>query len=654
MSFNAGKVSGKLELNAKDFIDALSRSTKALNKMDKTVRNSGSGFGSFRSKLALVRDLMLVMPGVIRAMTAPLRGLTNFLKESAVAASEYQKAIRNMSVAMSIQGFSSVKKLTKEFEAFARQIQQSTQFSRLQTIEIGKTLLILGTTEDALIDATTAVLDYAAATGRDAIQSAFQFGKTYSGLLGELRETFPVLSVLTPEMLKMGAAFDFTRELLGNFSIQVGETTSALRNRLINTFNDVKIAVGDAINPVLDALTKVGIAALQAAEEGVLAGTPAITEALRQAALKGLDILKGIARTALKVPEFLIQIRIFIQKVVAMFRKGSLDIEIMAKELGHELALTIQSLVSAAGALPDFLGGAGFAKAADEMNERLFESGIALAALRVNAAGLKKEYDAAVKPLEEQLEVAKKMRLAIESNTDEGSKLGNVYRRTVDILKLGVVALNNMEDKTREVEVQTINTNRALTDRLKQLRELTGLTKENLLPATKTMADVIGQAANQTSRMRQEAEGAASAFGQAASSAAGISAGGDFSGGTPGESRTSGGSLGLDLSNVFSSLESLATARQGINRIGGIFGNAQRRSARAVADQIAAVAQGQVNQAMADFNSNLVSELNRLGITDPGERSAFLSQRLAEARRLGTIPPANAVGAAGFGGISFS
>lgn len=650
MSFNAGKVTGQLDLDAKGFIQALSRATKALDKMGKNVKKSGAGFGSFAKNLAVLRDLMLVLPGIIRGVTAPLKSLIGFLKESSQAAADMQQSVRNLAVSLSLQGVSNVGTVTKELEEFAQAMQDSTQHSRTMTLSIAKTLSILGVQSDTLVMSTKAVLDYSSATGRDALQSAFQFGKTMAGMLGELRETFPVLSVLTEEQLKAGEAFKFTTEILGDFSRKVADTTQGLRKRLINAFLDLKIAVGDAINPVLDALTKAGIGAVKVIVGMARQNKAAMTDMFKGMATSLLATIDKIADTSLNVPIWIANVKLFIAQVIGVVKIGSLELSIIAKDLAFDIQKTIANLIEAFSRLP-FMGE--LRKTSSEMKKDLGQIAGEIAKMKSESDATKFAIEQVARAAEDVVTETEAASAAIRDNVDKTSTLAKLWRGVHTFTSSARQNMDEMVTHAREQEGVTININRGLAKRLEMLREMTGMTRENLLPATKTLADVIALAADQTSRMRQEAEGAAGAFDDASAAASGIGGGGVGGAGGDDSGRRAGGSLGLDTSDVFSTLQSLGQARRSINRTGGIFGGIQARSARAVADQMAAVARAQVNQALAQFNSDLVSELSRLGIFDPTERNQFIQARTREAERLGTIPTANAVRTAGFGGNRF-
>lgn len=637
MAFNAGTVRGELDLDTRGFVDALKRATKSLDRIDKSSKQTSKGFGSFTRSLAVARDLMLVLPGVIRAVTAPLRGLFNFLKSSSIAAASFEDTIRKLSVSLALQGVSGVKAFTLELEEFAQGLQDTTAFSSEMVLGISQQLTILGVQQDQLKLATKAVLDYSAATGRDAANAASQFGKTLGGTLGELSEAFPQLKALTQAQLEAGDAFKFAGELLGGFSEQVANTTKGIRAQLINALGDLQIAVGDAINPVLDVLTRVATEALKAATGAVRAGQDGITEAFAGIARSALEVIRGLADSALNIPVLIAQAKQFVAEVVGAVRTGAVDLDITIKGLLLGIKQGILDIIDAANQIPGI-----------DLTQNLVRLGTELIVAKREFRELERSADALKQPFLDaaaaaamQAERAQAAADAIRDGSDQVSAMARGFVFVNELIDQSVAELGDLNREVRDVTLETVRGNNALEERLNHLREITGLTDEILRP-TISITNSVTQAANATARLKNEASGAAREFSKAADAAGGISINGGAGAGGGGSLRRPGGSAGLDLSDAFSSLEAAGNARNAINRNTGIFGGAARRSARAVADQIQGVAAAQVEREFADFTRDLLSELSRLGILDPAARSEFISQRTAEAVRLGVLPPRNA------------
>ncbi|KKL21268.1 hypothetical protein LCGC14_2447140, partial [marine sediment metagenome] len=191
MAFNAGTVQGTLELNTKDFVKSIQRANKSLDRIEKNSKQAAKGMGGFRNALALARDVIIVFPALFRGLSAPFKGFISAMKESSAAAAEFQQVVSKLQVSLALQGVGDPKAFTAELRDFAQALQDTTQFSDTATLGVAQVLAIMGVQEDQLITATKATLDYAAATGLDAVNSAKQFAKTLGGTLGELAETFP-------------------------------------------------------------------------------------------------------------------------------------------------------------------------------------------------------------------------------------------------------------------------------------------------------------------------------------------------------------------------------------------------------------------------------------------------------------------------------
>jgi hypothetical protein len=57
-----------------------------------------------------------------------------------------------------------------------------------------------------------------------------------------------------------------------------------------------------------------------------------------------------------------------------------------------------------------------------------------------------------------------------------------------------------------------------------------------------------------------------------------------------------------------------------------------------VGKQIQEKLQDLTDQAFSDFTADILQELSRAGITDPGQRSQIVRDRIAEAQRFGILP----------------
>lgn len=625
MAFNAGAVEGTLELDTKGFVTALRRAEKALDKIEKETKQTSKGFTSFRNAVGLLRDAMIILPGLFRAVSAPLRGLVGFLKDSSNAAAEFELVVRRLAVSMALQGIKNVKAFSKEMSAFASQIQNTTAFSEGMVLSVVQTLTVLGVQQKDLKKATTAVLNYSAAMGVEARQSAINFGKTLAGLTGELGEAFPALRELTVEQLKAGGAFDLANKSLGGFAKQVAKTTQGLRDQFINALDDLQIAVGNAINPVFDAITKAGTEAVKVLTATVKDNEGAITSVFEGIARNVLNVFRGLADAALDLPVLAAQAKAFVADVVAAVRTGGIDLEITLRQVFLGLREDILGIVKALDALP-------FVDLRAEISA--FQNGIAGAAFEVeilkqNAERTKAPFIAARKAAEAQAAAARMAADAVRDQTDTTSALAVAYNAVVGFIDDATAGLDDMERDVTDVNLATKQMAGSVEETLnlwKAVNDATAATAKS----TDQVAGSVRDASSATRQLASDANSAAQAFSNAASAAASVSAG---------DSRRAGPRAGLNLDDPFSGLAALGAQERGLRSVGGgFFGRFQRRSASAVTEQIRAVVEGQISNAFKDFTADILNGLNRTGVLDPAERSSIVDQRLAEAVRLGVLP----------------
>ena len=636
MAFNAGAVEGTLELDTKGFVTALRRAEKALDRIEKETKQTAKGFTSFRNAVGLLRDAMIILPGLFRAVSAPLRGLVGFLKDSSNAAAEFEQTVRELAVSLSLQGVANVKAFTAELQEFASQVQDTTAFSDGMVLSVVQTLSVLGIQEDKLKAATLAVLDYSAATGREATQSAINFAKTLGGITGELGEVFAAVKDLTVEQLKAGEAFALADRQLGGFAKQVANTTVGIRAQFINALGDLQKAVGAAINPVFDAITEAGTAAVKVLTATVKENEGDITAVFEGIARNVLNVFRGLADAALDLPVLAAQAKAFVADVVAAVRTGGIDLEITLRQVFLGLREDILGVVQALDALPlvdlgDVIKG---------FQDNLSEAAGEVAALRKNADAMKAPFIAARKAAEAQAVAARMAAEAIRDGTDSASALAVAYNTAVGFIDAATEGLDDMGREVAEVDQAAGRLNGSVQDTLNLWKAVNAETAATA-KSTNQVAGSVRDASSATRQLASDANAAANAFSNAASAAASVSAGG---------SRRAGPSAGLNLDDPFSGLAALGAQERGLRKVGGgIFSRFQRRSASAVTEQIRAAVQGQIDIAFRDFTSDIIAGLNRTGVLDPAERASIVDQRLAEAVRLGVLPER---GAAQRGSIS--
>lgn len=653
MAFNAGTVVGTLRLSVDKFRAGVKTARTALKGLSKTTKQGEKANRSFASTLALIRDAVIVLPALFRAASAPLRGLIGFLKESSTAAASFEKTVRKLSVSLALGGVQNVKSFTKELEAFASGLQDVTEFSDETVLEVAQILTVLGLTEDKLKSGVTAVLNYAAAMGVDARQGAINFGKTLGGVVGELGEAFPAVKELTIEMLKNAEAFDLANAAMGGFAEAVATTTQGLRAQLINAIGDLRKSIGFAINPVFDVITKAAIKAVKQITSTVQGSEGTITDAFAKAAQGALSGVERVLSAALDLPAFVLRVRGFIAQVSASIAEGSSSARISLKEFTVSAREDLLALAQAASTLPDFLGGAGFAQAAETLRAGLESASVEAAALRAETAATVKKFEDQATALAEAAVEAEKTAQSIRDGGKATTFVGKAFQVAVGFINDARKGLDEINDTTKDIGIKTQTNNAGLSKRLKLLREVNGVTFEARSRA-EVLADETANAAVQAANLADQANNAAAGFERAASAASSTasavgSAASAAAGLTGGQSAGRGGSRGLNLSDPFSAIAALSEQSRLLQGVGAGF---VQRAQRGVVEGIRSAVQSQVDNAFREFTNQIVSDLNRRGVFDATERSRIVEQRIAEAVRLGTLPPRDAA-QTGFSSFAF-
>lgn len=660
MAFNAGSVQGKLELDAGDFLSALKRAKQSLDTLDKANKRSISTFTKFRNAVGLVRDAVIILPAAFRAVTAPLRGLLGFLRESSAAAAQFEVTVRKFSTALALAGNTGVQRITDRVKGFADAFQDLTGISNTATLQVAQTLTVLGVQQKDLEQATTAVMNYAEAMGRDAVMAALQFGRTLSGLIGELGEALPAVRNLTQEQLRQGEAFRVAGDLFAGTAEQVAQTTAGLRRSFVSAFGDLQRAVGDAINPVLDAITKGGTEAVKALTRSVRDNEPFIREAFANVAKAAVGAARGILEFGLNMPVYFAELRAFFAELVAFIKTAGLEAEMFLLGFFERIQQQAVNFAAALEGLPGNLGRMATIVKAD-LVVGLEDTKVALIEAEAAAKSKTKELEASARAAKEEAAEQRRIAGEIRSGNDTLSARAQLYNSGREILDEIESSLGNINTKEKEFSLNVSTVNRGFRERLQHLREFTGLSAEakghaelmnQVLVQAKANTEGLAGAARETAAGFRDAARAAGSIGDAAGRAAAGGGGGD--GGDEdsglllgsGFGRTRGGSAGLDLSTIAGATAALKAARTaGRASVGGLYSHAARQSAFIVGQQIESRLQSLTDQAFSDFTSDLIDELNRMGVLDPVERNRYISERTREAQRYGLLPQERTVSA---------
>jgi ABC-type transporter Mla subunit MlaD len=617
MAFNAGAVRATLELSTKGFKAAVRTARKAIRTFGAGIKRVGRELVSFRRNLGLLRDLFIVIPGLVRAVTAPFRGLVSFLREASAASAAFETETQKLTTSLSLAGVRGAARATENLKEYASQVQDTTAFSDGMVLAVTQTLAVLGVQERDLEKATSAVLDYSAATGRDAINAAVQFGRTLSGLLGELGEAFPALRNLSQEALRNGGAFDFATQALGGFAKSLANTTEGLRAQFTNAFGDLQKAVGAAINPVLNEVTKLATSTVKEFRRVIQENEGPIREAFAGILARGADLLQGLPDFALGLRTIVPQVQAVVFEIVAAAQRGIAEVRVSLQEI-------VVAALELRNALPGFLGGTDDQDAVDKAVGRLGDLRVAV--------------DKAGEGFRKQAEEARRTVLAIESQ-NEAIRLGVIETGLVaQSYRIAANFAGSLADNIREAAGDTQKLKEAAGGAEQAVAKTLSLWR-NVNKTAEETNQAVGQVGDSTRDAAAGANELANALGRAAGAAASTSS--SLGGGRGGSGR-SGGSVRLVGATPEETAANLTNLERRLP-----FVNIGREAAANTVNQVRAALEGQLRQEVSALTADIVGELNRAGIFDPAERQRIVRERVGEAERFGIISSRSSLGLSG-------
>jgi methyl-accepting chemotaxis protein len=619
MPFDAGTVKGQIDIDARKFLATMDKIDRRLNGLEKEVKQARKGFGAFGKTIAKVAVAMAGAVASFIAIRAAVKGFVNLFRSSADAASDFELIVRKLGVSLGLAGEKDIPGAVSKLREFATEIQKTTAFSDNFVLSISQILATMGVGSEKLEEYTKAVLDYSAATGRDAVNAASQFVKTLGGSLGELSEAFPALKELTQEQLRAGEALDCAAKKLGGFSEAIAETSAGIKARLENTIGDTLKKLGLVTDPFIKEMRRAGIEIFEGLQKSIEENEEVWLGFFRDLSIKGVDAV-------IKLMEAVFSFRLTLHDVFT-------TIESLLPRLAGAFAETKLQFQELSAALPELVAKI---PGAEEIFD--FET------MRQDIADTKVEIDGMADAFGDAEREAAKTREEMEKQHDE-------IRRNV------IPALENVKGTLNEITEAAEEANDPVAD-LGSLGDDAAESIDKARQSTEELARAAIEGRQALAALAASAEGVEQSMAGAASAGRSLSrGGGDAAGGGeggeeedglllgPGFGRSAGGRAGFDLSTIGGAQAALAQTRQTqLSSVGGLYSFAARRSAGIVGKQIAGRLQQLTDQAFSDFTADILQELNRAGVFDPTQRNQILRDRISEAQRFGILPETRVAG----------
>lgn len=226
----AAKATDKLEKETDQLGKEAKQTTKELDKQKKATA------GMTSSLKGAVAGFAVGLVSV-QAFKAALIG-------SVQASFEHERAMR--ATAFALENTGEIANISvKSMDAWAESLQQATGVSSDFILRSTNLAITMGATSERAQQMTTAALDFAAATGRDASQAVNQLVKTLGGYAGELAEILPQVKQLTAAQLKAGGAADVMAQLVGGAALDMRQTAAGSFQVLQTDIEDLKQSIGE-------------------------------------------------------------------------------------------------------------------------------------------------------------------------------------------------------------------------------------------------------------------------------------------------------------------------------------------------------------------------------------------------------------------------
>lgn len=605
MAFDAGTVKGELDLDARKFLAALDKVERRLDGVESELKQTRSAAQSFAKGLAVLAAGVIAAVAAFRAFSATFRGLTDLVQSSLQAASDYEVVIRKLSTSLQLAGNAGVGGLVERLREWAGEVQKATGLSDNLVLSIAQQLTTFGVAEKDLKEFTEAVLNYAAATGQDALNGARLFGKSLSGVLGELSEAIPALKGTTAEALAAGEAFKFAGRAFQGFAEEVGQTSEGIQNRLEASFGDFQKQFGQTLAPAVDGIKLQLITAFEELTAAVAANREQIQQTFSEIAIGTLDAFVNVIDLFLRAREVAVTFVVGVREILPSLATDFASLRVTVNEFLVDFAKFLEFITGNVGVFGTFV---------NDATKSLAEA--------------RRESDALVSAFAElKIEGAQWKREVKESN----ETIKNGIAPTVDRIKEAVGKTADLFKKAGDNALQTAGAIGAASSNMGDL-------VQKALEGRRAIA----AAAREADQLEESLEGAAAASGRIG--------GGGGGGSTSPSAGRQGGPVGLALGNFTESLGTLREQQRLLQQsaFNGGFDFIERAQ-RGVVENVRNIANAQLDQAFREFTEEVLRSLDSAGILDPDERSRVVRERIAEAQRLGVLPKQRSAGAAGTG-----
>ena len=240
-----GKIEIDTSINTKELETGVKNAENILAKLGKSSTLKGiAGIGTAISGAGAAVQLL---GSSFKAVSATIKDLTDTYKTQAKAETQLETAAKNNPYLDE----ASVRQLKK----YASGLQEISTLGDEQLLPMMAQLASAGRTQQEIMDIMSAAADVAA-SGAMSLESAVQgLNASYSGQVGLLGKTLPMLKNLTAEELKQGKAVKEVAKAYGGMAKETAKATGSAE-QLKNAWGDLKENLGRGLENALAPVRK--------------------------------------------------------------------------------------------------------------------------------------------------------------------------------------------------------------------------------------------------------------------------------------------------------------------------------------------------------------------------------------------------------------
>lgn len=168
----------------------------------------------------------------------------HFVEDSVRAFAEHEQAITRLTLAVGGPA-------AKSMADFAQQLQRTTAFSDDAILSLENQLTQYGVFPDSVKQATQALVDFAARTGKDLPEAGAMMAKAMAGQGRELKNYGIDVSVAASRSENLASVVQQLEGRFGGAAVVMKGTLSGSMANLTNQFEDLKKKIGEDLAPVL-------------------------------------------------------------------------------------------------------------------------------------------------------------------------------------------------------------------------------------------------------------------------------------------------------------------------------------------------------------------------------------------------------------------